>query len=194
MADVMDSTTINRITPMVDTESLRATVDLVALIGRYTKLQKRGSVYVGLCPFHTEKTPSFYVYPDRRYHCFGCGAHGDCVDFVKATDGGDFKEAVARLGAGKVSGASYRKIIQNRREAAVATLDLDLAQFPWKHLEAEWQAEQDNDLAKWRDENRTQLSGFELWVLTRWLAEIRSEAFRETVEFELLRAQWEREG
>jgi DNA primase len=51
----------------------------------------------GCCPFHNEKTPSFYVYEDGQYHCFGCGAHGDAISFVMQTEGAGFMEAVERL-------------------------------------------------------------------------------------------------
>lgn len=48
---------------------------------------------VGLCPFHQEKTPSFYIYPDNKYHCYGCGEHGDSIDFAMQAKHIDFKEA-----------------------------------------------------------------------------------------------------
>ena len=53
----------------------------------------------GCCPFHGEKTPSFYVYEDGHYHCFGCGAHGDAIGFVMQSEGAGFMEAVERLAA-----------------------------------------------------------------------------------------------
>ncbi|MFN4245556.1 MAG: CHC2 zinc finger domain-containing protein, partial [Brevinematia bacterium] len=53
------------------------------IIGRYVNLKKVGKSYVGLCPFHHEKTPSFYVTPDKGlYHCFGCGRSGDVFKFI----------------------------------------------------------------------------------------------------------------
>jgi hypothetical protein len=51
----------------------------------------------GLCPFHQERTPSFYIYPDNHYHCFGCGEHGSSVDFVMKTQSKTFLEAVRVL-------------------------------------------------------------------------------------------------
>lgn len=74
--------------------------NIVDLIGRYVQLKKAGSVYKGLCPFHTEKTPSFNVSPTRgtgTYHCFGCGAGGSAIRFVMEHDGLTFLEAVKRL-------------------------------------------------------------------------------------------------
>lgn len=62
---------------------LLARVDIVAVIGRHLTLKKRGAHYVGLCPFHGEKTPSFTVSPVRQtYHCFGCGMHGSAIGFL----------------------------------------------------------------------------------------------------------------
>ena len=72
--------------------------DLVALIGGITGLKKAGRSWKGLCPFHTEKTPSFHVHPERGfYYCFGCGAKGDAITFVRETERLEFPEAVAYL-------------------------------------------------------------------------------------------------
>ena len=79
---------------------LRSRVGLVDLVGRRVKLVKRGREHTGLCPFHNEKTPSFTVSEDKGfYHCFGCQAHGGAIDFVIATEGLSFPEAVERLAA-----------------------------------------------------------------------------------------------
>lgn len=72
--------------------------DIVELVGKYVQLSRKGKNYVGLCPFHSEKTPSFTVAPDKRiYHCFGCGNGGNAIKFVMEVDGLTFKEAVAEL-------------------------------------------------------------------------------------------------
>ncbi len=72
--------------------------DLVALIGRYVELKKRGRSYVGRCPFHDEKTPSFNVHPDRQFfYCFGCHATGDAIAFVRRHQGKGFVDAVTDL-------------------------------------------------------------------------------------------------
>lgn len=72
--------------------------DIVDLISTYVTLKKRGNTYVGLCPFHNEKTPSFTVYPDTRsFYCFGCGAAGDAVNFVKKIENLDYLDAVKTL-------------------------------------------------------------------------------------------------
>ena len=55
-------------------------VDIVDIVSRYVQLKKGGANYLGLCPFHNEKTPSFTVSPTKQfYHCFGCGAHGTAI-------------------------------------------------------------------------------------------------------------------
>jgi DNA primase len=75
-----------------------AATDLVQLIGTTTSLKKAGRSWKGLCPFHGEKTPSFHVHPDKGfYYCFGCGAKGDAITFVRETERLEFPEAVAYL-------------------------------------------------------------------------------------------------
>jgi len=79
-------------------DELRSRLSLSGLIGRSVKLVRRGREYAGLCPFHHEKTPSFYVVEDKSFfHCFGCGAHGDAIGFVMRNDNLDFIEAVEKL-------------------------------------------------------------------------------------------------
>ncbi len=68
------------------------------LVGRRVKLTRSGRNWKGLCPFHGEKSPSFYVYDDS-FHCFGCGAHGDAFAYVMRAEGGGFMDAVERLAA-----------------------------------------------------------------------------------------------
>ena len=77
-------------------DELRARTPLAAVVGRRVKLARSGRNWKGCCPFHNEKTPSFYVY-DNGYHCFGCGQHGDAISFVMQTQGLGFMEAVEQL-------------------------------------------------------------------------------------------------
>jgi DNA primase len=98
-------------------DELRARVSLSALIGRGVKLLRRGREYAGLCPFHNEKTPSFYVVEDKSFfHCFGCGAHGDAIGFVMRKDNLDFIEAIEKL-AGEAGLAIPRATPQERERA-----------------------------------------------------------------------------
>lgn len=78
---------------------LRARTDIEELIGRYTEIKHRGTrTPTALCPFHTEKTPSFVVYRDTQsYYCFGCGAGGDAITFVKNIERLDYTDAVRFL-------------------------------------------------------------------------------------------------
>ena len=83
-----------------DVQRVREATDLVALIGRRVSLKRVGSRHVGLCPFHTEKTPSFSVNGSEGfYHCFGCKASGDAITFLRETEHLDFVEAVEQLAA-----------------------------------------------------------------------------------------------
>ena len=64
-------------------EEVRMKNDIVDVVSQYVKLNKRGSTYFGLCPFHNEKTPSFSVTPAKQmYYCFGCGAGGNVINYV----------------------------------------------------------------------------------------------------------------
>jgi DNA primase len=77
---------------------LRSAADIVAVISDHTKLKKAGRSWKGLCPFHSERTPSFTVDRDKGlYHCFGCGVGGDVIHFVRQIDRLDFPEAVEAL-------------------------------------------------------------------------------------------------
>ena len=79
-------------------DELRARTPLPAVIARRVRLTRSGRNWKGNCPFHGEKTPSFYVYDDH-FHCFGCGAHGDAIGFVMQSQGAGFMEAVEQLAA-----------------------------------------------------------------------------------------------
>ena len=79
-------------------QELRLKTDVVDLISSYVSLKKRGNTYVGLCPFHNEKTPSFTVYENTQsFYCFGCGAGGDSVSFMRKIENLDYIDAVKVL-------------------------------------------------------------------------------------------------
>src|SRR5580704_13345078 len=81
-------------------DELRDRISLSGLVGRRVKLARRGREFVGLCPFHKEKTPSFNVVEDKGfYHCFGCGVHGDVIGFTMQMESLSFPEAVTALAA-----------------------------------------------------------------------------------------------
>ena len=79
-------------------EEVRSRNDIVSVISEYVKLQRKGSSYFGLCPFHNEKSPSFSVSPDKQmYYCFGCGAGGNVFTFIMEYENQTFPEAVKIL-------------------------------------------------------------------------------------------------
>lgn len=79
-------------------QELKQKSDIEDIISSYVSLKKRGRTFVGLCPFHNEKTPSFTVYPETEsYYCFGCGAGGDVINFVKRIENLDYLDAVKML-------------------------------------------------------------------------------------------------
>jgi DNA primase len=82
------------------TDEIKARVDLVELIGRTVALKRVGAYYRGLCPFHAEKTPSFYVRPQTQsWHCFGCGKWGTAFDWLMEREHLEFGEALRALAA-----------------------------------------------------------------------------------------------
>ena len=79
-------------------EQLKQAADIVEVISAHTDLRRQGARWVGLCPFHEERTPSFSVEPQEKlYHCFGCGVGGDVIKFVEEKEGLGFAEAVELL-------------------------------------------------------------------------------------------------
>ncbi len=156
----------------IDTDLVRRSISLVDIISRHVKLRRHGDKSAsGLCPFHAEKTPSFYVYPEGNYHCFGCGEHGDCFSWVMKIDGVDFLEAARRLGGDEIDGKELcRREFERRRERAERIAEWK-ADHPWTYLQMVWEREQ-ADL---------------------WLAEIGyMREFRASADYHYLNAQWER--
>ena len=75
--------------PSITLEEFKARLPIVDVVARWVKLTRRGREHWGCCPFHNEKTPSFHVIEAKGYfHCFGCGAHGNAIDFVMQLDKG----------------------------------------------------------------------------------------------------------
>ena len=98
---------------------LKQNIDLLSVVeSAGIELRRSGARHRGLCPFHSEKTPSFYVFPDK-FHCFGCGEHGDVIDFVQKFHGLTFKDALKYLGIeqGRVT-PKVRQDIERRKRRA----------------------------------------------------------------------------
>ena len=86
--------------PQEELDRVKQQTDIVRVIGSYVRLEKSGTEYKGLCPFHNEKTPSFHVIPAKQFfNCHGCGAHGDVFDFLSEHAGMKFRDAASALGA-----------------------------------------------------------------------------------------------
>ena len=121
-------------------DELTARNDIVSVISRYVSLTRRGSNYVGLCPFHNEKTPSFSVSSDKQfYHCFGCGVGGDVITFVMKVENIEFPDAVAKLAdwAGlEVPQSEYGSGEREKRKRAEAACR-DAARFFHESLRSE---------------------------------------------------------
>lgn len=109
---------------------LVARTDIVALIQARVKLKKAGTNYQALCPFHTEKTPSFSVSPTKQYyHCFGCGAHGNAIDFLMNYDRMHFVDTIESLAAhaGMPIPTTEEKTEQSKQYLALHDLLKDIA-------------------------------------------------------------------
>jgi len=101
-------------------QRVKDATDLVALVGQAVKLRRQGAAWSGLCPFHSERSPSFQVVPDRGfYHCFGCGKHGDAFTWVMEREGLSFPEALEHLA--QAAGVELPKV----RERSAAEVDLE---------------------------------------------------------------------
>ena len=118
---------------------IRDRIGLADLIGRHLKLTRRGNEYVGLCPFHSEKTPSFTVNEQKGfYHCFGCGAHGDAISFAMNHLRFDFLAAVEQLASDAGIELPQQSTQDRQRDALVDRLYRANAEA------AEWFSEQLN--------------------------------------------------
>jgi len=120
---------------------LLARVDIVDVIGRAVALKKAGQNYLGLCPFHGEKTPSFTVSPSKQFfHCFGCGAHGSAIGFLMDHRGLGYVEAVQELAqmvglqvprdASRDPAAGQRRSLLEANEVACAFYRRELKRSP----------------------------------------------------------------
>ncbi|MFN3571515.1 MAG: DNA primase [Polaromonas sp.] len=125
-------------------QELLARADIVDIIGRHVQLKKGGANFMGLCPFHAEKSPSFSVSPSKQfYHCFGCGVSGDAIKFMTEHGGMTFIEAVKDLSQqyglqvpeDDVSPQERARAAQQREQQATLTSVLEKAGVAYiKHL------------------------------------------------------------
>ena len=79
-------------------EKVRQAADIIEVVSGYVELKQRGRNFFGLCPFHTEKTPSFSVNPEKQiFKCFGCGAGGGSINFIMEIENLEFVDAIKKL-------------------------------------------------------------------------------------------------
>ncbi|MEG0566783.1 MAG: CHC2 zinc finger domain-containing protein, partial [Hungatella sp.] len=109
-------------------EEVRMKNDIVDVISGYVKLQKKGSSYFGLCPFHNEKSPSFSVSPGKQmYYCFGCGAGGNVLTFVMEYENYSFGEALKMLA--DRAGVTLPEVEYSKEARAQADLRMTLLEI-----------------------------------------------------------------
>lgn len=119
-------------------EKIRYSNDIVYTVSQYVDLKRTGSNYVGLCPFHSEKTPSFTVTPSKQfYHCFGCGESGDVISFVMKMENLSFPEAVKSLGdmAGIAIEEKPMDVKKQKEKERLYKLNREVAIFYYKNLQ-----------------------------------------------------------
>jgi DNA primase len=110
-------------------DRVKQQADIVRVVGEYVRLKKNGQNFTGLCPFHSEKTPSFAVHPIKQiYHCFGCGVGGDVFKFVMEMDKCDFMEAVRSVAdkCGIAIPAPRERSPEERREQQQRTVLVEM--------------------------------------------------------------------
>ena len=104
--------------------------DMVDVAQSYVQLRRRGRTYTGLCPFHSEKTPSFVVYPETQsFYCFGCGAGGDVITFIKKINNVDYVEAVKTLAARAGMAMPEEDDKAGRLRSRIVSINKDAARF-----------------------------------------------------------------
>lgn len=118
-------------------QQIKEAISLVDIIGQSVKLRQQGNTWIGLCPFHSERTPSFHVVPDKGfYHCFGCNKHGDAFSWLMEREGLNFAEAKGQLA--KMAGIELPKIpikrnfVQEELDTKIRSA-LEVAQSYYEH-------------------------------------------------------------
>ena len=112
--------------------------DITDVVGSYVQLRHRGRTHTGLCPFHSEKTPSFVVYPETQsFYCFGCGAGGDVITFIKKISNLDYVEAVKLLAGRAGMPLPEEDDKGGRRRSRVLGINRAAARFFYEQLNAD---------------------------------------------------------
>lgn len=119
-------------------EELVSRNDITDVVQSYVQLRRRGRTYTGLCPFHNEKTPSFVVYPETQsFYCFGCGAGGDVITFMKRISNLEYVEAVKALASRVGMPLPDEDDAVGKRRSRILSINKDAARFFFQRLNAE---------------------------------------------------------
>lgn len=117
---------------------LHQRTDIVDLVGSYVQLRHRGRTYTGLCPFHSEKSPSFVVYPENQsFYCFGCGTGGDAITFAKRINNIEYVEAVKLLASRAGMPAPDDSDDTGKLKSRILSMNKDTARFYCDQLNTE---------------------------------------------------------
>lgn len=112
--------------------------DITDVVGSYVQLRHRGRMHTGLCPFHSEKTPSFFVYPETQsFYCFGCGAGGDVISFIKKINNLDYVESVKYLASRAGMPLPEEDDQVGRLRSRVLSINKEAARFFYEQLNAD---------------------------------------------------------
>ena len=153
-------------------EEIKDRLNIVDVVSSYVRLQKAGHYHKGLCPFHTEKTPSFFVFPDKGYfRCFGCGANGDIFGFLMKVQNLDFGEALRILAerAGVVLPSRRQAVEEDESRAKFYEITAAAAQYFHNLLANAAAANEAREYLKRRGINWPTAEAFQLgYSLDRW--------------------------
>jgi DNA primase len=145
-------------------EEIKNRLDIVSIVERHIKLKKAGKNFLGLCPFHSEKTPSFIVSPSiQRYKCFGCGESGDIFNFVEKVENLDFVETLEKLA--KEAGVEIKKSApENKTYSKIVEINTFAAKIYNKDLDSNTSAK--NYIFEKRAFNQDSVKTFEIGYAT----------------------------
>ena len=111
--------------------------DITDVVGSYVQLRHRGRTHTGLCPFHSEKTPSFVVYPETQsFYCFGCGAGGDVITFIRNINNLGYVEAVKQLASRAGMPLPEEEDQESRRRSRLLEINRCAARYFFEQLNA----------------------------------------------------------
>ncbi len=149
-------------------QEIKQRLDLVSVVSEYVRLEKAGRYFKGLCPFHTEKVPSFFIFPERQsWRCFGCGASGDVLSFIMRKEGLNFKEALELLA--QRAGIQLRQKVGGERWERLYEVNEAAARYYHQLLLTSPEAELAREYLSKRGVGKEAIEGFQLgYSLDAW--------------------------